>query len=46
MLLQHLGFDGLTNVLENYSCYLVWARGPRLALAAKMILRAQCHLSI
>ena len=35
MRLLHLSFDGLPNVLENHSLYPVWARGLRLALAAK-----------
>jgi len=50
MLLLHLGFDGLANVLANHSLYpvTVWAlaRGPRLALAGKKIFRAQRHVSI
>ena len=46
MLLLHLGFDGLPNVLEYHSLYQGWARGPRRALVAKKIIRAQRHDSI
>ena len=37
MLMLHLGFDGLANVLENHSLYPVWERGSPLALAATKI---------
>jgi len=46
MLPLHHSFDGLVNVLENYSLYPVWARGPHLALAGKKIFRAQRHVII
>jgi hypothetical protein len=42
MLLLHLRFDGFANVLDDHSLYLVWARCPRLALAAKKVF----HLKI
>ena len=46
MLLLHFRFDGLANVLEDHCLYPVWARGPRLALAGKEVLRAHPEVSI
>jgi len=46
VLLLDLFFDGLANVLEDHSLYPVWARGPRLALPAKKVFRAQHRVSI
>ena len=46
MLLLHFRFDGLANVLENHCLYPVWARGLRLALAGKEVLRAHHEVSI
>ena len=36
MLLLHLRFDGLANVLGDHCLYAVWARGPRLAVTGAL----------
>jgi len=35
LLLLHVAFDGLANVLENHTLYPVWARGSRLTEVGK-----------